>query len=122
MRPRVHYCWQVTRVGKVPGEHYAMVLHIDETTESLYSKACCPVKTVQPTSFWPVIQSFPNQSLWWHFVCNGDGKWILGSMILGMLAIVHDGSYQDHISRHVSSAGGLHLLQEYLQYDKVWSR
>ena len=104
-RHGVQYQWTSTWVGELPGDCYATVHHVSEMTVTLHSKALYPATPDQPTTFWSALHSFPNQSLWRHLVCDGDGGWIRRGMILGSLAIVHDGSYQEHISTQVSSAG-----------------
>jgi len=104
-RHGIQYKWLSTRVGELPGDHYATVHHVDEMTVTLHSRAICPTIQDEPTSFVAALQSFPNQSLWRHFVYDGDGEWIRRGMIMGSLAIVHDGSYQEHVSTQVSSAG-----------------
>ena len=82
-RHGVQYQWTSTWVGELPGDCYATVHHVSEMTVTLHSKALCPTTPDQPTSFWSALHSFPNQSLWRHLVCDGDGGWIWQGMILG---------------------------------------
>ena len=87
------YIWSLTCFGELPGDNFATVNHVNEQVVTLHSKARCHVEESVPMDFWSVLRSYPNQSLWKHFVCADDGEWIRRGVLLGSLCIVHDGSY-----------------------------
>ena len=59
----------------------------------------------RPTTLLAVLRSYPNQSLWRDINLDGDGKWIIDGLARGSLAIVHDGSFMEHLDEMLCSAG-----------------
>jgi hypothetical protein len=59
----------------------------------MHSSSPLPATTVLPISFFTVLESFGNNSLWENMTIDGDGKWISDGIVGGMLAITHNGSY-----------------------------
>ena len=95
--------WTCTSYGLDPGTRYASVDAIDEMSVQLHSSAALPMTEPIPQDFWSVLHSFPNQSLWKNFVCDGDGEWIHRGLVDGTLVVSHDGSFMEHVSSKVSS-------------------
>ena len=63
-----------------------------------------PSPPASEVTFWEVLRSFPNQSLFEHFTCDGNGKWICSGLMQGTLICVHDGSYMPKIDPNICSA------------------
>ena len=63
-----------------------------------------PTPPVPEVTFWDVLRSFLNQSLFEHFTCDDDGEWIRLGLMHGSLICVHDGSYMPKIDPHICSA------------------
>jgi hypothetical protein len=61
----------------------------------------------RPTTLLAVLRSYPNQSLWRDVDLDGDGEWIIDGLARGSLAIVHDGSFMEHLDETSCSAGGI---------------
>ena len=70
---------------------------IDSTHIRLHSKATLPKEILTNFDFWDVLHSWPNQSLWRNFQCDGDGTWIRRGAMRGTLRMVHHGSYMSKI-------------------------
>ena len=85
-------------------DKYASVDDFDENFVTLKSHASFPSQIQPSTDFWDVLHSWPNQSLWRHFHCDGDGSWIRRSLLTGSLQLVHDGSYMAKIDPKICSA------------------
>jgi len=45
-----------------------------------------------------------NPSMWNNLKCNGNGTWIYDGLCMGLLIVVHDGSYMREVSASVSAA------------------
>ena len=103
-RFRQLFVWSRSDVGPPPRERYASVSVVTDDTVALESYAPVPARTLVPSGFWPVLRSFPNQSLWSSFTCDGDGEWLRRGLRLGSLVVVHDGSYMPHVDRTICSA------------------
>ena len=56
-------------------------------------------------SFFDTLYAWPNQSLWKHFKCDGDGEWIRRAISSGTLSFVHDGSYMRKVAPKLCSTG-----------------
>ena len=106
-RFRQYFVWDRTEVGRPPRERYATVTEVDSTTVAVESYAPIPRELPPPSGFWATLRSFPNQSLWKNFVCDGDGEWIRRGLRLGSLVVVHDGSYMKQVAKDVCSAAFL---------------
>eukprot|EP00956_Cyclotella_meneghiniana_P019226 scaffold32771_cov65-Cyclotella_meneghiniana.AAC.3 len=87
----------------------ASVLTYSDNTVSIHSVALDPIipEDDKPTSLLATIRSFPNQSLWQSLDLDGDGEWIIDGLARGSLAIVHDGSFMEHMDDTSCSAGGI---------------
>ena len=108
-----HFNWAGTRRGVPPKDVQASVtLHEDDTVQF---HSALPVYRTPPlkTDFWEILHSFPNQSLWRDFRCNGDGSWVHRGLMMGSLVIVHDGSYMPHVAKDVCSAGFMIYCKNY---------
>lgn len=88
--------------------NYTTVQYVDQNTVRLHSwlhsVAQLPRDQVRPTAFWDTLRGFPNQSLWTHLDCDGDGEWIQAGIRRGSLCIVHGGSYMRELTEKVCSA------------------
>ncbi len=71
----------------------------------MHSSSPFPAVTVLPTSFFVVLESFGNNSLWENMTVDGDGEWICDGIVGGMLAIAHDRSYMASEPAGLCSAG-----------------
>ena len=98
------YTFVSTEQGSSSGDHYKSVLYTGGNIVRFHSKARIPCPVIGPTNFWLVLQSFPYQSLWKDFHCDGDGEWIHQGLPLGSLIVVHDGLYIPTVSTEVCSA------------------
>ena len=85
--------WTEAKEGTPESTVYASVREVSDAVVSLHSTASIPMPISPVVDFWEVLHSFPNQSLWRNFVCDGDGKWIHRGLVAGTLVIVSDGSY-----------------------------
>ena len=110
--------WDHTVIGEHPGVQYASVTHISDTGISLHSTAAIYRAPIIETGFVQTLKSFENQSLWKNLIYDGDGEWIYRGLLQGSLCIVCDGSYQEHISTEISSAG----VQIYCTNTKQWAK
>lgn len=97
--------WVSTRVGLHPGLYFASVTMISATTTILHSRAVLPCLPSPPPTFLGCLASYGNDSLWADLECDGDGKWIRNSHVLGTLYIAHDGSYMADKAPSLFSAG-----------------
>ena len=50
-----------------------------------------------------VLHSWGDQRLWCNLRIYWDGSWIRQGMVLGTLAVGHDGSYKPHVVKDVCS-------------------
>ena len=50
-----------------------------------------------------ILRSWGHKSLWKNLHIDGDGSWILRSINLGSLVVVHDGSYKIKVAQDVCS-------------------
>ena len=75
-----------------------------KVTKSLHSHCAVPRQINVSMSFWDVLHSFENQSMWKYFSYDGDGKWIHRELMMGSLVMVHDGSYMPKVTKKVCSA------------------
>ncbi len=88
------YTWRESRLGEPVNISYARIRQLDDMTVTLHSiVALPPSPPFISLKFWDALRSFDNQSLWRYFRCDGDGEWIHRGLMLGTLAIVHNGSY-----------------------------
>jgi hypothetical protein len=85
------------------------VLTHPDNSVSIHSVALDPIipEADKPTSLLATIRSFPNQSLWQSLDLDGDGEWIIDGLARGSLAIVHNGSFMEHMDDTSCSAGGI---------------
>ena len=83
----------------------ASVEAIEDVSITLQSSTLVPSHVDSRTSFLDTLHSWPNQSLWKYFKCDGDGEWIRRAIILGTLTFVHDGSYMRQVAPKLCSAG-----------------
>jgi hypothetical protein len=85
------------------------ILSQSDNSVSIHSVALGPIilDDDKPTSLLATIRSFPNQSLWQYLDLDGDGEWIIDGLARGLLAIVHDGSFMEHMDDTSCSAGGI---------------
>jgi hypothetical protein len=93
MRHGRKYDWYATNSGPHPGTHFASVTMISQTCTNMHSSSPLPAIMVLPTSFFTVLESFENNSLWEIMTVDVDSKWIFTGIVGGTLAIAHDGSY-----------------------------
>ncbi len=99
------YTWSESRLGEPVDIIYASVRQLDDMTVTLHSIAALPPSPpVISLKFWDALRSFDNQSLWRYFRCDGNGECIHRGLMLGTLAIVHDGSYIPKVDQSVCSA------------------
>jgi len=104
LRSGPRFRWVSSTRGDSGLPHYASVRHLDEMTVLLHSHVARPLPPPVATDFLSVLRSFKNQSLWEHFICDGDGSWIMHGLLAGSLVIVHDGSYMREVCPNVCSA------------------
>jgi hypothetical protein len=71
---------------------------------SLHSTIPIPTPDEPPDSILDTLKSWPNQSLWKYFRCDGDGRWIRTALLCGDLKLVHDGSYMQKLNPNICSA------------------
>ena len=92
------YTWSESSLGKPVDISYASIRQLDDMTVTLHSIAALPPSPpVISLKFWDALWSFDNQSLWRYFRCDSDGERIHRGLMLGTLAIVHDGSYMPKV-------------------------
>jgi hypothetical protein len=53
--------------------------------------------------FWENIRSIDNPSMWQNLRCNGDGSWINDGLLMGLLIVIHNGSYMKDVSTSIST-------------------
>jgi hypothetical protein len=82
---------------------YASITHVQEGHVRLHSTIPMYIPSPPVSEFEQTIRHFTNQSLWVSLEYNGDGLWILDSMLAQSLIIIHDGSYMKEISPDISS-------------------
>jgi len=99
------FAWSKAHENEPQCVRYASIRHINDHTVTLHSTASIPRELSQPTAFWDVLCSFENQTLWRDFRCDGDGSWIHRGLLMGLLVIVHDGSFMSKVAKDVRSAG-----------------
>jgi hypothetical protein len=87
----------------------ASVVQYADKSISIHSVVLDPIlpDDDRPTTLLATIRSFPNQSLWQYLDLDGDGEWIIDGLARGSLAIVHDGSFMEHMDDTSCSAGGI---------------
>ncbi len=87
------FCWSYSTQAGLDLPHFDSVHCIDAMTVLLHSHVARPLPLPVATDFLSVLRSFENQSLWEHFVCDGNGSWIFQGLFSCLLVVVHDGSY-----------------------------
>ena len=90
--------------GDLTPTHLASVDVFDDHFVTLLSMAPVPRNRTPRMSFLDTLHSWPNQSLWRYFKCDGDGEWIRRAVINGTLRFVHDGSYMKKVAPKICSA------------------
>jgi hypothetical protein len=85
------------------------IMTYPDKSVAVHSVALDPIVSEEdrPTTLLATIRSFPNQSLWRNIDLDGDGEWIVDGLARGSLAIVHDGSFMEHLDQACCSAGGI---------------
>jgi hypothetical protein len=83
---------------------YANITHVQQGHVLLHSTIPMYVPSSPVSGFEKTIRHFANQSLWVSLDYNGDGSWILDSMLVQSPIIIHDGSYMKEISPDICSA------------------
>ena len=99
------YKWTENRTDDPPMHTHASIREVNDSTVSLHSTLAAFVPPTPTTNFWDILKSYPNQSMWKYFYCDGDGSWIYQGMLMGTLLIGHDGSYMSEVATDVCSAG-----------------
>ena len=91
----------------------SIITHPDMSV-AVHSVALDPIVSEEdrPTTLLATIKSFPNQSLWRYIDLDGDGELIVDGLARGTLAIVHDGSFMEHLDPSVCLAGGIIFCRE----------
>ena len=102
---QTQYCWWAPFMDHPPNMEQTLVSidRIDSTHIRLHSKATLPKEILTNFDFWDVLHSWPNQSLWRNFQCDGDGTWIRRGAMRGTLRMVHDGSYMSKVNPTICS-------------------
>ncbi len=90
--------------GISPLTSYANVTFLSNLHACLHSWTGSFSPPTSTSSFWDQIGLYNNHSLWQNHHCNGDGSWIWEGLCLGSLIIIHDHSYMEEVSPHISSA------------------
>ena len=92
-------------VGGEPPQHFDASISYEEGTQvvSLHSYCAIPRPPRQPSRFWETLRSFNNVAIWKYFLCDRDCKWICQELLMGSLAIMHDGSYMKEVEKDVCS-------------------
>lgn len=88
------YKWSNNRSDDPPMHTHASIREVNDSTVSLHSTLApfIPHTCTFETSFWDIFQSYPNQSMWKYFYCDGKGSWIYQGVLMGTLTIGHNGS------------------------------
>ena len=104
-RRRPIYAWERTATGQ-PDEMplLASVEESDGWQVTLLSTAPVPRVPDETQTFLQTLYSWPNQSLWKYFKCDGDGEWIGRAISNNTLSFVHDGSYMRQVAPKLCSA------------------
>jgi len=72
-------------VGDIKPSRLVSVDVYDEWFVMLLSTAQVPRAFEPRMSFLDTLHSWPNQSLWRYFKCDGDGEWIRRAIMMGTL-------------------------------------
>ena len=56
-----------------------------------------------PESFMDTLKLFTNWNMWDFMYLDDDREWITETILNGTLDVVHDGSYQPKVTKHVCS-------------------
>lgn len=97
-RPHTHFGKRfgnpMPRYGAVPRKVRASVIPVADSSDViLHSSSPVYIPSSVRQSFLQRLHFLPNQSLWRHFKCDGDGSWIYEGLLLNSLVMVSDGSY-----------------------------
>lgn len=97
-----------TKISSQPGNLpvptlYASVTTITSTTANLHSTCSQYYPATNPSTFLECINSHSNQSLWDNLEVDGDGDWLIKSILQNTLVVCMDGSYMPDLSRDVCS-------------------
>ena len=68
------YREQEVLIGSPPICNYASIRHVTEGVVTLHSRVARPIPEIQNTNFSSTLHSFPNQSMWRTFLCDGYGE------------------------------------------------
>ena len=90
--------------GKLVLSKYDIVDTFDPHFVKLHSTAPVLQPQPKPAGFIDVLSSWPNQSLWEYFKCDGDGEWIRRGLIFGTIELVDDGLYMRIVDPKICSA------------------
>jgi hypothetical protein len=101
------YRWTHSCLGTVPPSDWASVHIVSQMQIQLHSSTPQPLIPDTNSSFLDVLASFENQSLWKFFKCDGDGEWIKRGLLMGTIAIGHDGSYMPKVHPNVCAGAVL---------------
>eukprot|EP00956_Cyclotella_meneghiniana_P002828 scaffold3322_cov23-Cyclotella_meneghiniana.AAC.1 len=84
--------------------------HPPTTPDSIILHSTCDIfhKPTNPSTFMSCLSSYSNQSLWKHLEIDGDGDWLIKSILQGTLLISMDGSYMSDLSQ--SACSGAFIL------------
>ena len=88
----------------MPAVDYASVEVLSSNEVKVHSTALAPRRTTATYSLRDTLKTFPNQSLWRYFRCDGNGEWIVDGLEHGTLVIAHDGSYMAEVDPNLCSA------------------
>ncbi len=94
---------------KSPLPYYASVTWFLDTSVFLHSWLEQFVPETTLTLFWENIRSIDNPSMWKNLRCNGDGTWIYNGLRMGLLIVIHNGSYMKEESISISAAAVMNL-------------
>ena len=88
---------------------YASV-HPPTTPDSIILHSTCDIfhEPTNPSTFMSCLSSYSNQSLWKNLEIDGDGDWLIKSILQGTLLISMDGSYMSDLSQ--SACSGAFIL------------
>ena len=75
------YSEKEVRIGIPPVCKYASIRQVSKKVVTLHSTVARPLPPLQHSTFWAILRSFPNQSMWRNFICDGDGEWIHRGML-----------------------------------------
>ena len=89
------------------------------TRAVLHLMSSQPCIHIIPTTFYEILESHGNPSLWENLSYNGDGEWIWEGLVAGSICIAHDGSYMPKESTTLSSAGIIIYCKNTKQWLKV---